>query len=306
MLQNLVKKAEKHGWIAGNTSVSDLPKAELSLMCGLQPVEKPRFFLKRPAFLLKKKIPDNWDWRTRDKVSPIRSQGSCGSCAAFSICGAMESQKLISSSSGSKFKFNADADANDENKKGIDRKSLSDDLSEAHLFFCSSHRCDTGSDFASLFSFAKDTGVTKEEFFPYASDTFNTCSVKDGFDDSDNLTFLDGYTELNGALTIKKSIFNNGPVVVGMKVYDDFFYYTGGIYRHVWGGLAGYHAVLLIGYGVLETKCCFGLGILKKKKKFFIVKNSWTDDWGEKGFFKIAVGECGIGKLGVYQLFLKS
>jgi hypothetical protein len=57
--QDLAKKAKKakdHGWIAGDTSVSDLPKTDLSLMCGLQPVEKPRFFLKRPAFLLKKKF----------------------------------------------------------------------------------------------------------------------------------------------------------------------------------------------------------------------------------------------------------
>ena len=304
MLENLAKmtkKAKKHGWIAGDTSVSDLPKSELSLMCGLQPVEKPRLFLKRPEFLSKKKIPDEWDWRTCDKVSPVRTQGSCGACAAFSICGAMESQKLISSSPGSNFpnNFNADVLENDENEKGVD----SHDLSEAHLYFCSSRRCDTGSDFVSLFSFAKNTGVTKEEFFPYASDTFNTCSLKDGFDNSDNITFLDSYTELNGVLAIKESIFNNGPVAVGMEVYDDFFHYTGGIYRHVWGGLAGYHAVLLIGYGLTKVKqrC---LGTLRTKK-FFIVKNSWSEGWGEDGFFRIAVGECGIGKLGAYSLGLK-
>jgi hypothetical protein len=65
MVQNLLKKvekAEKYGWVAGDTSVSDLPKSDLSLMCGLQPVEKPRFgskcskFLKRPTFFLKKKF----------------------------------------------------------------------------------------------------------------------------------------------------------------------------------------------------------------------------------------------------------
>jgi hypothetical protein len=97
----------------------------------------------------------------------------------------MESQKLISSSSGSKFpnKFNADVSENsenDENEKG--RSSDSPDLSEAHLYFCSSHRCNTGATFPSLLSFAKSNGVTKEEFFPYDPDTFNTCSVKDGFD----------------------------------------------------------------------------------------------------------------------------
>jgi Papain family cysteine protease. len=183
--------------------------------------------------------------------------------------------KLISSSSGSEFpnKFNADVE------KG--RSSDSPDLSEAHLYFCSSHRCNTGATFPSLLSFAKSNGVTKEEFFPYDPDTFNTCSLKDGFDDPDNITFLDSYTELNGVLAIKESIFNNGPVVVGMKVYDDFFYYTEGIYRHVWGGLAGYHAVLLVGYGLTKAKRCFGLGTTK----FFIVKNSWSEGWGEDGFF---------------------
>jgi C1A family cysteine protease len=156
-------------------------------MCGLQPVEKPRFgskcskFLKRPTFFLKKKIPDSWDWQTRDVITPVKSQGECGACAAFSICGAMESQKLIflSSPSFSYRVFMGDSPKIETEKK----EKESPDLSEAHLFFCSSHRCDTGAAFNSLLSFAKDTGVTKEEFFPYSADTFNTCLPKDGFDD---------------------------------------------------------------------------------------------------------------------------
>lgn len=64
-----------------------------------------------------------------------------------------------------------------------------------------------------------------------------------------------------------KHLVEEGPVVVGFYVYDDFFHYQHSIYRH---GLVSNdkfievnHAVLLVGYGVSGGT------------KFWICKNSW-------------------------------
>lgn len=49
---------------------------------------------------------------------------------------------------------------------------------------------------------------------------------------------------------IQTELFNNGPMEAGFSIYEDFFSYASGVYYHVSGGLAGGHAVKLIGYGV--------------------------------------------------------
>lgn len=61
-----------------------------------------------------------------------------------------------------------------------------------------------------------------------------------------------------------------------------------GVYQHVSGDELGGHAVKLIGWGVDKTT---GTDV-----PYWIVANSWNNDWGENGFFRILRGsdECGI------------
>ncbi|MGD8244876.1 MAG: C1 family peptidase, partial [Anaerolineae bacterium] len=40
-------------------------------------------------------LPPSYDWRTLGKVSPVKSQGACGSCYTFAAIGNVESKLLI-------------------------------------------------------------------------------------------------------------------------------------------------------------------------------------------------------------------
>jgi cathepsin B len=65
-------------------------------------------------------------------------------------------------------------------------------------------------------------------------------------------------------------------------VYSDFMNYKSGIYVHTSGYQEGGHAVKILGWGTQS-----GLN-------YWICANSWGTSWGEAGFFRIAVGQCGI------------
>jgi len=80
----------------------------------------------------------------------------------------------------------------------------------------------------------------------------------------------------------------NGPVQVGFIIYDDFMYYSGGIYEvtDVSSAIGG-HAVKVIGWDYDFMG-----------REYWICQNQWSDSWGENGYFNIYFGECGIDALG--------
>ncbi len=65
-------------------------------------------------------------------------------------------------------------------------------------------------------------------------------------------------------------------------VYEDFFSYSSGVYHHVYGGIAGGHAIKVLGWGHED-----GLD-------YWLCANSWGTSWGLQGLFKIKIGDSGI------------
>jgi len=93
-----------------------------------------------------------------------------------------------------------------------------------------------------------------------------------------------------------KSHISEKPVSVSVEASSSIFHlYTGGIITSEACGVQLDHAILAVGYGKSDD------GI-----EYFLVKNSWSDQWGEKGYVRIGVdsesefGICGILTRPVY------
>lgn len=249
-------------WQAASTSLSGLSaeeqRAHLGLVIDEDELEATTAAIKAATSLEAFRAvaaPASIDWRNNNGnwVTPIRDQQSCGSCVSFATVATIESRlRIVCRDAG-----------------------LNVDLSEAHLFYCGcSNCCNAGWNFAPALDFTKSTGVAQESAFPYVPGN-RPCPP--------NLTphvKITAWTQLLAVADRKNVLATKGPVVGGMAVYQDFYSYRSGVYRHVTGGLAGYHAISVIGYD--DALRCW------------ICKNSWGTGWGDNGFFRIAYGDCGI------------
>jgi len=83
---------------------------------------------------------------------------------------------------------------------------------------------------------------------------------------------------------VQNEIMKNGPVVFTYDVYEDFINYQSGVYQHTTGKFLGGHAVRAIGWGT------------ENGVDYWLIANSWNEDWGDNGYFKIirGVDNCGI------------
>jgi len=204
-----------------------------------------------------------FDWREHqghDWMPPIRNQLGCGSCAAFASVGSLEIAVRIAMSD----------------------PELDIDLSEQHLFSCAGGICAEGLYMGDAFDYLEQYGAPDEECFPYRA-TDNDC--EDTCADWQFRTVK--ISEWNLLWTwspdeqeIKQRVAEQ-PLACYMEVYGDFYSYSGGIYRHVSGSLAGGHFVVIIGWD--------------DEQNTWICRNSWGDGWGDSGYFEIVRGEVYIG-----------
>ncbi|KAI6238765.1 Cathepsin L-like cysteine proteinase [Aphelenchoides fujianensis] len=208
--------------------------------------------------------PEHFDWREKGVVTPVKAQGKCGSCWAFACAATVETSYAI--------------------QHGELRN-----LSEQELLDCNldNNACN-GGDEDKAFRFVHDFGLMLEDEYPYVAHRQNSCALHDF---KGNTTKIDLAYFINpDENAIIEWLVTFGPVNVGISVPSDMKPYTGGVYRPSdWAcqfDVLGLHALNIVGYGTSEDG-----------EKYWIVKNSWGQNWGiEDGYIYFArgVNACGI------------
>ncbi|KAK1698115.1 hypothetical protein QYE76_014812 [Lolium multiflorum] len=214
-------------------------------------------------------VPDALDWRQSGAVTGVKDQGSCGACWSFSATGAMEGINKI--------------------KTG----SLVS-LSEQELVDCDrSYNSGCGGglmDYAYKFV-VKNGGIDTEEDYPFrqADGTCNKNKLKR------HVVTIDGYKDVpaNKEDSLLQAVAQQ-PISVGIcGSAQAFQLYSQGIFDGPCPTSLD-HAVLIVGYGS------------EGGKDYWIVKNSWGERWGMKGYMYMhrntgtSSGMCGINMMASY------
>ncbi|XP_054778886.1 ervatamin-B-like [Prosopis cineraria] len=217
--------------------------------------------------------PVSIDWRKKGAVTKVKNQGYCGSCWAFAATGAIEGINAIVTG----------------------RQSVS--LSEQELVDCveHSHGCNGG-----LYHYAFDyvtnnSGIAKEADYLYTAEN-DTCKASEI---KKKAVTLNGYKMVTySSETSLYCAVSRQPVSVSLNG-KDFQFYRKGIYdgKNCTGDYKPTHAVLIVGYDTVAGN------------DYWIVKNSWGESWGMKGYMFIkrnftgdVLGVCSINCCGAYPI----
>lgn len=217
-------------------------------------------------------VPDSIDWTNNngDYVTPVKNQGQCGSCWAFSTTGSIESRYAI---------------AHHETGNSITS------LSEQQLVDCSGSEGNDGCS-GGLMDYAfkyveKEGGLCSETEYPYKARD-GTCKASSCGTKYDAIT---GYTDVHSdSESSLEAAVAEGPVSIAIEADQTAFqHYKSGVLTGTCGTRLD-HGVLAVGYGT------------ENGQEYWKVKNSWGTSWGEEGYVLICrncnkngnKGECGI------------
>jgi len=222
-----------------------------------------------------KDLPSHFDWRP--SCTPITDQQQCGDCWAFAGVGTLECNiKIVD---------------------GITR-----DISEAYVTNCYTLSLGCNGGLCPHELWMAPQGAVYESDYPWtpelASGTSGTCGGPFTYYET-----IDSYATVPGAnflgmppdANIKSAIYNYGPVWVDVcaassawSTYTD----TSGIYTG--NGLIFDHCVVLVGW--CDSAAVSGGG-------YWILRNSWGQDWGINGYMYISYGSDVVGLYANYIVY---
>jgi len=213
-------------------------------------------------------LPDAVDWRDHNAVTNVKDQGQCGSCWAFSATGAMEGAWAIS-------------------------HGHLTCLSEQELVDCAtglsygSNGCN-GGQMDGGFKYVMEHGQCASSEYPYTSGVSKTsgaCVLCNSVVDMSSCSDV----KPSDQVSLKAAVFQQ-PVSIAIEADTRYFQsYASGVLDAATCGTSLDHGVLIVGYGT------------ENGQKYWLVKNSWSDTWGDNGYVKILrsestndAGICGI------------
>ena len=212
--------------------------------------------------------PVSIDWRNKNAVTSVKDQGNCGSCWTFSSTGAVEGAWAIA-------------------------KGQLVDLSEEQLVECAtgvsygSHGCN-GGQMEGAFKYIIEHGQCSNAVYPYTSGNGQSGSCKS----CSAVAHISSCSDVkpNDQISLKGAVAMQ-PVSVAIDAGSMYFqsYSSGVLTDKTKCGTSLNHGVLAVGYGE------------ENGNKYWLVKNSWSTQWGDKGYVKIGrsesandAGVCGI------------
>ncbi|RDX87520.1 Senescence-specific cysteine protease SAG12, partial [Mucuna pruriens] len=196
-------------------------------------------------------IPTAVDWRESGAVTPVKEQGKCDCCWAYSTVAAIEG--IYKKASGNLLSFSV--------QQLVDCNAANNGCNGGNMILA--------------FEYIKESGgITTEENYPYLE--------IEGYCDNNKLgsfkVQISGYERIpsNNEEAMLNAVANQ-PVSVGISSEGvDFQAYTDGVFTGECGTELD-HAVAIVGYGATDDGT-----------KYWIVKNSWGTEWGEEGYMRIA------------------
>lgn len=210
-------------------------------------------------------VPDHFDSREKWPQcfnSPIYNMGNCTASWAIATASALSNRFCVG-----------------------DPKEYSElMLSPQQMLSCDNkQRGCSGGDIDTAWNFVEREGLVSEMCFPYQADGAVSCGSK--CTDEKPLRAA-SHCVLNNEMAIRREILANGPIVAPIFLVDDFLVYRGGMYQEMPTATQLVdarrqriiHAVKVIGWGEMEGK------------RYWLIENSWGEDWGEHGFAKILAG----------------
>lgn len=214
--------------------------------------------------------PEEFDWRDKGYVNPVKDQASCGSCWAFSAIANVEGQYF---------------------KKTNTLKRFSEQL----LVDCDTFDsgCRGGLQERTFRWMIQNHGVELEEDYPYTA-RGGICKM-----DQSKLVQdakVKSFKKLGNCIStwcpvdekeIKTFLLETGPLAIALNA-NSLHSYRGGVIddsKTKCSPSGMNHAVTLIGYGHDE----------ETDLDYWLVRNSWGNDWGEEGLFKMSRGKCTCG-----------
>lgn len=211
-------------------------------------------------------LPSSFDWRKVNPsgLSPIRDQGQCGSCWAFSMTASVEDALTLG--------------------------KIPQALSQQYVVSCNTkgYSCDGG--FFDAYDMYVDPGSVSADQFPY---TAQDQSCKSNLRYGEKIlqwAYVGNDSSVAATEDIKKAIYQYGPVSVAVSVDDAFSSYRSGVFNTCNDGSQINHAVNIVGWDDANGG-------------YWIMRNSWGASWGESGYMRIKYNCSGIGTAASFVKF---